>query len=225
MIRGAAGCMVLIFLTSAVAQEAKYTIKTEAATPPKEVAEPIQKLLGAQASKLYGADGKLVCTVWLRSEVPVDATPDQIKMGLTYREVKQSEIFGVVRFDADYRDYRKQKVKAGTYTLRLGYQPTDGDHAGASEFQDFLLVLDAAKDTKTEPLDAKALVEASAKSIASGHPGVFMLFPNAKPGAAPALAAMQKNHWVLQSKADATSGGKKTGAVLGIGLTLVGEAD
>jgi hypothetical protein len=225
MIRGAACGLVFMLLSSAGAQEGKFTIKTEAAAAPKEVAEPIQKLLGAQASKLYGAGGKLVCTVWFRSEIPVDATPDQLKNGLTYREVKQSEIFGVVRFDADYRDYRKQKVKAGTYTLRLGYQPTDGDHAGASEFQDFLLVLDAAKDTKTEPMDAKSLIDASAKSIASGHPGVFMLFPNVKPGQTPALAAMPKNHWVLQSKADATSGGKKTGATLGIGLTLVGEAD
>ncbi len=171
-------------------------------------------MLGAQASQLFDPAGKLVCTVWFRSEIPVDATPEQIKNGLTYREVKQSEIIGAVRFEEDYRDYRKQKVKAGTYTLRLGYQPMDGDHAGASEFQDFLLVLDAAKDTNTDLLEAKALIETSAKSIASGHPGVFMLFPNNKPGQAPALTAMPKNHWVLQTKADATVGGKKTGTAL-----------
>jgi hypothetical protein len=215
----------LVLLPAVEAQEGKYSIKNEAAAIPKEIAAPVQKLLAAQATQLIDPAGKLVCTVWFRAEIPIDATPDQIKNGLTYREVKQSEILGAIRFEEDYRDYRKQKVKAGIYTLRLGYQPMDGDHAGASEFQDFLLVSDASKDTKIDLLEAKNLIETSAKSIASGHPGVFMLFPNNKPGQAPALAAMPKNHWVLQTKADVTVGGKKTGTALGIGLTLVGEAD
>jgi hypothetical protein len=207
------------------AQDGKYTIKTIDMPVPKEVGEPIQKLLQPQAIQLLDPAGKNVCEVWLRKEIPADATPEQIKNGLTYREVKQSELFGVVRFDQDWRDYRKQKVKAGTYTLRLGYQPMDGDHTGASEFQDFLVVLSASGDTKADVMDPKHMIETSAKSISTGHPGVFMLFPNNKPGAAPALAAMPKNHWVLMTKEDVTVNGQKTGASLGVGLTLVGAAD
>jgi hypothetical protein len=202
-----------------------YSIKTAETPAPTEVAEPIRKVLGKQSVQLLSPAGKPVCEVWFRKEIPADATSEQIKNGLTYSEVKQSEVVGAIRFDEDWRDYRKQKVKAGAYTLRLGYQPMDGDHTGASEYQDFLLLLDAAKDRSLDLLDAKQMIETSAKSIGTGHPAVFMLFPNSTPGAAPALAAMPKNHWVLQTKEAISVDGKKTGATLGFGLTLVGAAD
>jgi hypothetical protein len=218
--------LLLVLLAQTGAQDGgKYSIKTAEIPAPTEVAEPIRKVLGKQSVQLLSPAGKPVCEVWFRNEIPVDATADQIKNGLTYREVKQSEIVGAIRFDEDWRDYRKQKVKAGIYTMRLGYQPMDGDHTGASEFQDFLIILDATKDRSLDLLDAKQMIETSAKSIGSGHPAVFMLFPNSTPGAAPALAAMPKNHWVLQTKEAISVDGKKTGASLGFGLTLVGAAD
>jgi hypothetical protein len=221
----AIGLVGLAMLSYVEAQENKYGIKTAQTPVPTEIGEPIQKLLGPQSIQLLDPAGKTVCELWFRTELPADATPEQIKNGLTYREIKQSEIVGAVRFDQDWRDYRKQKVKAGTYTLRLGYQPMDGDHTGSSDYQDFVLLLDAAKDTKADLLDVKHMIETSAKSIGTGHPAVFMLFPNSKPGAAPALAAMPKNHWVLQTKEEVTVAGKKTGTSLGIGLTLVGAPD
>ncbi len=228
MIRGACGAvgvLALALLSYVLAEDTKFSIKTADTPVPQEIAEPIQKLLGPQSVQLLDPAGQIVCEAWFRKEIPADATPEQVKNGLTYREVKQSEVVAVIRFDQDWRDYRKQKVKAGTYTMRLGYQPMDGDHTGASETQDFLLAVDAAKDTKPDLMDAKQMIETSAKSIGTGHPAVFMLFPNTKPGAAPTLAALPKNHWVLQTKEDVAIGGKKTGTSLGFGLTLVGAAD
>ena len=220
-------CVLLAILVACVGAQdnAKYSIKTAETPLPTEIGEPIQKVLGKQSVQLLSPASKTVCEVWFRKEIPADATPEQIKNGLTYREVKQSEVVGAIRFDEDWRDYRKQKVKAGIYTLRLGYQPMDGDHTGASEYQEFLLLLDAAKDKNLDLMDAKQMIETSAKSIGTGHPAVFMLFPNSKPGAAPTLAAMPKNHWVLQTKGDVTVDGKKAGASLGFGLALVGAAD
>ena len=219
------GVLLLALFPLVHAQEGKYSIKTADTAPPKELGEAIQKILAPQSIQLLDPAGKTVCEVWFRKEIPADATPEQVKNGLTYREVKQTEVLGAVRFDQDWRDYRKHKVKAGTYTLRLAYQPMDGDHTGSSDYQDFLLVLDAGKDTKPDLMDAKHMVEVSAKSIGQGHPAVFMLVPNSKPGAAPNLASLARNHWVVQSKADLTVGGKKTGTSLGIGLTLVGAAE
>jgi len=37
----------------------------------------------------------------------------------------------------------------------------------------------------------------SSKSIETGHPGVFMLFPLSKAPAAPQLEAKRNNHWVV----------------------------
>ena len=62
------------------------------------------------------------------------------------------------------------------------------------------------------------------KTISTGHPGVFMLFPVAKPGPMPKLEAKEMNHWVLNAKEEITVDGKKTGSSIGIGFTLIGQA-
>jgi hypothetical protein len=208
------------------AQTAAYSIKTATSAPPKEIGAAIAKLLVPESVRLMDKQGKQVAEVWFRKEVPADATPEQIKNGVTYKELKQTEIIGAVRFDHDWTDYRKQKVKAGVYTLRLGFQPADGDHAGSSKFTEFLVALDAAKDTKADLMEPKEMIEASQKSINTGHPGVFMLFPVAKPPTQPKLIHEDLSgihHWVVNVREGITVGGKQVGAV-GVGLTLVGNA-
>lgn len=207
------------------AGDAKYKIKVGDNPAPMELSDAIKKLLGKQSVQVQDASGKTLCDIWFRAEIPADATPEQIKNGVTYREVKETELLGAIRFDQDFTDYRKQKVKAGTYTLRLGYQPMDGDHQGSSEFQEFAIVLDAAKDTKPDLLDPKHMIEISQKSIGTGHPGVYMLFPVSKVGPMPTLSAMPKDHWVVNSKADVVVGGKKAGVSMGIGIAVVGSVD
>jgi hypothetical protein len=133
--------------------------------------------------------------------------------------------FSVIKFHQDWTDYRKQKVKAGVYTLRLGYQPADGDHAGSSMYQEFLVAIDAAKDTKPDVIEPKAMVEVSMKSINTGHPAVFMLFPNPKPAAEPKLEAKGNDHWVLFARRDVSVKGKKADGGIGLGITLVGAAE
>ena len=214
-----------LVLATLPAGDAKYAIKVGDTAPPKELDDAIQKLLGKQSVQLLDAGGKMMGEFWFRSDIPAEATAEQIKNGLTYREVPQSTVLGAVRLDQDWRDYRKQKVKAGVYTLRLAYQPMDGDHSGSSDFQEFLVVISANQDKKADLLDTKHMIEASAKSIGAGHPAVFMLCPHGKPGANPELAAKPKNHYVLNTKGNVIVAGKKTGTVLGLGLNVVGHAD
>jgi hypothetical protein len=203
----------------------KYSIKTASTPFPKDISEPIQKLLSSQSIQLLDSTGATVCEVWFRKEMPAEATPEQIKTGVTFREVKQTEILGAIQFHKDWTDYRKQKIKAGVYTMRLAYQPTDGKHTSdVSDFQEFALVIKAAADTKPALMEAKALHDKSGDSLDLAHPGVFMLWPNNKPGKEPAIAAQAKNHWVLQSKCDLVVKGKATGTSIGIGLTLVGHS-
>src|SRR4051812_18705374 len=168
----AASFALLVALWSASAGETKYQVKSATTPPPDELSAAMKKLLPASSIQLQDDSAKTVAEFWFRPETPVDATPEQVKNGLTYKEVPQTEVLGAVRFEQDWTDYRKQKVKAGVYTLRLGYQPADGDHQGSSEFQDFLVVTAAAKDTSPELVDPKEMIERSAKSISSGHPGV-----------------------------------------------------
>ena len=156
-----------------------------------------------------------------RAEVPVSATEVQIKNGLTYREVPVSTVIGVLRVHHDTTDYRKQKIPAGVYTLRIALQPISDDHSGKSMYRDFCLVCPAAEDKSPDLLAERKLHDLSAK-VTGEHPGVFMLFPGKGAAATPKLVAKGGGHWVLLIALDAKSDGHK-GTLL-MGLTLVGHS-
>jgi hypothetical protein len=205
-------------------EKGKFSVKPAETAPPAELSEPIRKLLTNESIQFLDGAGKAVAEIWLRKEMPTDATPEQIKNGITYRELKQSEVFGAIRFERDWTDYRKQKIKAGVWTLRLAYQPTDGKHTSdVSEFQEFVVVLSPKTDTSPNLIDPKKLQEVSADGIDSGHPGVFMLVPT-KPGKAPDISARPKDHWAVTAKIALVAGGKQTSAFLGVGINLVGHS-
>ena len=214
------------FLAAAPAWSAdKYTIKTVKAEPPKELKDPVRKALGDQSVQLLDGSGNVVCQLWFRKEVPSEATADQVKNGLTYRELKETTLMGTVQYPKAATDYRKQKIKPGVYTLRLGFQPQDGDHMGVSPYQEFCLLVSASQDPKPDVMDPKALQDLSSKGIGTTHPAVLMLAPNDKPKAEPQLADKGNDTWVLNLKEDVTVGGQKASNGLGVGLTVIGHAE
>ncbi len=208
---------------AAAAEAATYAIKQASNPAPTEISEPVRRLLSDKSIQLVGGDGAVICELWLRKELPVKATPEQIKNGLTYREVEESTIFGGVRFEKEWTDYRKQKVKPGVYTLRLGFQPMDGDHMGTAPYPDFCLLIPANVDQKPGQMEAKELRELSAKANGGSHPTVLLLFPNEKPGPAAQLVDKGENTWVLMIKEPVSVEGKAAGEGMGLGLTLIGQ--
>ena len=205
--------------------DAKASLQQATSAPPAELADDIRKLLSDKSIQVADASGQAIGEFWFRAEVPVDATPTQIKNGLTYREIRQTEILGAVRFDREWTDYRKQKIKQGVYTLRLGFQPKIDDHAGVSEFQEFLLATAADKDAGPELVEPKDMIERSLKGLGTKHPGVFMLFPNPRPALMPELATRPRNHVLLCTRCETTVDGKKTGTTMGLSMTIVGHAE
>src|SRR5438132_7189075 len=208
--------------TAAVARAddaGKYTIKELSSPPPKELREPIRKLLNEKAIQLLTDKGSVLCDVWLRKELPAKATPEQVKNGLTYRELEESTVFGAIRYEQEGTDYRKQKIKPGVYTLRLGFQPMDGDHMGTAPYPEFCLLSPAAEDKKPDPMDPKALHDLSAKASMATHPAVMLLMPNDQPKDKPELAAKEMDTWVVYLKADTAAK-----APLGLSLTLIGHS-
>src|SRR5207247_1563992 len=171
---------------------------------------------------LLDAKGEAVAELWLRKEIPAKAATDA-KKGLTYRDLDETTLLGAVRFVQPWSDYRKQKIKPGVYTLRLGFQPMDGDHMGTAPYPEFCLLLSAKTDVKPDPMETKRMQEMSAKSIGVSHPGVCLLFPNEKPADKPSLMEKENNHWVAMLKEPVSLDGQKAQAALGIGLTLGGH--
>ena len=207
-------------LLAAPAWSASYSVKTVSdSAPPKEVEEPIRKLLANQCVRLLDAKGNTLYELWFRKEVPVKATEAQVKNGLTYQEVPLSTVLGVVRVPKQTTDYRKQKVKPGVYTLRLAMQPMDGDHMGTAPYGEFCLLSPAGDDKKPDLMEPKSLHELSGKTT-EGHPSVLVLFPGKGAGAEPKLVDKGEGHWVLLLQIDAKAGENK--AKLDVGITLVG---
>jgi len=204
------------------AADSPYTIKTvDKTATPKEVQEPIRKLLGERCVQMLDAKGDVLAELWFRKDLPAKATDAQIKNGLTYREIPETTLFGVVRFPKQTTDYRKQKIPAGVYTLRLANQPMDGDHMGTAPFSEFLLMSPAAEDKKPDTMEPKALQELSGKTT-NGHPGVMLLFPGKGAKAEAKLEKKEENHWILLLLQEVKVGDKK--ATLPIGLTLIGAS-
>ena len=208
------------FLLPAVAP-AQYTVATADTPPPQELDKSIRDVLAPTCVRFLKA-GSPVAELWFRKDVPCKATPAQLKSGVPYRAVPETTLVGAVRFDKQVTDYRKQKIKPGVYTLRLAFQPQDGDHMGTAPYPEFFLVCRAADDKSAAPMkDAKEMQELSTKATGdTGHPGVFLLFPTKDPGAAPKLQSKSGGTWVLAWHMEASSKGQ-TG-VLPFGLTLVG---
>jgi hypothetical protein len=201
----------------------EFTIKEAKADPPKEVNEAVRKALDERSVQLLDGGGNALCQVWFRKEVPAKATAEQVKNGLTFREVPETTLLAVLRVEKPMRDYRKQPIKEGVYTLRLSYQPMDGDHMGTAPNNEFCLLVPAADDKSPEPVKPKALHEMSTQASGSTHPAIFLLFPlNAKPDAAPKLSKDPNDHWILARPVEFKAGELK--ATLGLLLTLVGTS-
>src|SRR5688572_25996852 len=72
-----------------------YSVKViDKSEPPKEVQEPIRKLLNDQSVQLLDAKGGVLVEVWFCKTVTGKATEAQIKNGLTYKEIPESAVMG-----------------------------------------------------------------------------------------------------------------------------------
>src|SRR5262245_14157000 len=210
----------LLASTAARADDPKFTLKSEKAEPPKDLNDSFSALLSDQSVQLLDDKGGAFATFWFRKAIPCKAAPEQVKNGLTYREIPQTSLVGVVQFSQAWVDFRKQKIPPGTYTLRLGFQPMDGDHQGTAPYGEFCLLVPVAKDEKPDTLEAKALHELSAFATGGTHPGVMLLFPNNKPEDEPKLTSKPNAVVVLNVKRPIDADGKATS--LGFGFVVAG---
>lgn len=195
---------------------ADYTVKVEDTPPPKELAEPVRALFDSKAFTVADAKGKAILTVWPRKSLTVKAGDPG------YTGMEESTVLGAVRFPEVWKDYRRQNIKPGVYTLRLGMQPMDGDHMGTAPYNEFALLTPADKDVKPDVLDPKELQEQSKASTTRKHPGIILLFPNPKPGEKPVIESKPQEHYVLSYKQPVKAGGKD--AALGVSLVVAGHS-
>jgi len=203
----------------ATAADHTFTAKVEKSEPPAKLAEPVRKLLDPQALVVRDGD-TVVMRVWFRTEIPVKATEEQIKNGISYHEIPEGTLVGAIEFPAKFTDFRKQELAAGVYTLRFALQPDIGDHTDTAPHPDFCLICPAADDKDAELVEKKSLIELSSKVNEGRHPAVLLLWPNN--GKDAAVKVLDKGRGVLVAtvKRAVAAGDAKT--TLGFAVTVAG---
>jgi hypothetical protein len=210
--------MMAVLLALLVAWE----VRVVEAPPPDGVPAAIAKGLDAKAMEIRDGDAT-VMTLWLRKELPAKATAEQIKNGLTARELVEGSLVGMVKLPATWIDYRKQEIPAGLYTLRLAFQPDTGDHKGTAPHAEFLLLSPIADDADPAEREAKAIVEASRKATGGDHPAVMLLVPSSHAGDAPKLTEANRGVRTVHLRRPISLDGQA--ATMALGLTVSGSSE
>jgi len=219
----AAALLTSAFSTSCVVAADDHQLKPVKESP-KGLSPEIEKLLEPVGHQVHGEDGALV-ELWILKSLSVKPG---FKPGFSQLyPFTPGQLLGAMRVPkgADYTDFRGQQISAGTYTLRYGLQPEDGNHLGTSETADFILALPAKIDTKPATIkDFDKLSERSGKAAGSTHPAIFSLLDPAK---AEKEAALKQDgstdHWVLNFTGKGIAKGKKSDVK--VRLVVVGESE
>lgn len=203
----------------ALGAEPNFSAKVEKVELPAKLAEPIRKLLDPEALVVREGDA-VVMRVWFRTEIPAKATEEQIKNGITYREIPEGTLVGAIEFPAKFTDFRKQELAAGVYTLRFAVQPDIGDHTGTSPHPDFCLLCPANQDKSDELIEKKKLIEISSKLNEGRHPAVLLLWPNN--GRDATVKVLDKGNGVLVATVKRPVAAGEAKAMLGFAVTVAG---
>jgi hypothetical protein len=189
--------VICVLARAAVAQES-YKVSVFKQAAPEAAAAGIRGLLNAEGLRIQDDQGQTLAEIWLRKTIPASEKPSGPKGAVLLPFLADGELIGVLQYASEGHDYRDQPIAKGLYTLRYGLQPVNGDHLGVSTFRDYLLLLPAAKDTKSDLPPRKQLEQRSAESAGTSHPAVLLL-QGASTGASKTIPAMirdaEKNTW------------------------------
>lgn len=210
---------------AAEAQESKCTAAVLKEAAPKELAAEVRQTLADAGYRVSGPDGKPVCDVWFRVEVPlIDEFQEQVD--LVY-PIQPGTLVGVVRFAGDGSDYRGQAVKPGVYTLRYAHQPQDGNHIGTAVYRDFVMLAPASEDKSAASIEQDDVAKLSTKVSRTTHPAIMSLLPPQKDrGKLPLMIHVVEGSLELDALVAKTLG-KQAGKTrdLQIELVTVGSAE
>lgn len=173
--------------------------------------DALKKVLEPKGYRVTLPDGNVLCEIWLRSAVTAGKNDAQ---GTGYAWLPESTLVAVIRFPKDAIDFRKQGIKAGTYTLRSELNPVDGNHLGISQFRDFLLLVPIGVDAEPDArYSFEELTALSRKTTNSNHPSPMSLVSLDGINTWPSVFEDENRHLVFAAKVK-TGGNSESGIAL-----------
>lgn len=188
---------------------------------PSDLAAPIAALLMPGDGVRVTIDTSTLDFWWVKG-LPAKADSEAV----TWAQVEEGALVGAVRVSADFRDVRGRVIKTGTYTLRYGIQPQDGDHLGVSPNREFLLLSPAAIDTDAAPRGHEGAIEVSKRTIGGSHPAVWSIDPPVADAKHTVLSPHKTDlgHDAVIVEVPVARAGKAAGG-LKFGLVLIGRIE
>jgi hypothetical protein len=178
---------------------------------PADLQAPIAAKIAPGGVRVSVASNTL--TFWWVKELPIKSA------SAGWGELAEGSLVGAVKVEKDFRDVRGRVIKTGTYTLRYGIQPANGDHLGVSPFREFLLLSPAAHDTNPDPLGHQGTVDISKETIGGSHPAVWSIDPPVATDAPLSVHTTDAGHQAIVMEVPAPGG------MLRFGLILIGKID
>ncbi len=213
---------VCIVCVAAFAADSKPSVKSVKAAP-EGLSEKIAAVLDKSGHNIQTGDGDLV-TVWFAN---LKGIPGDFEPGFYVKyPFEDGQLIGAIHVPkgSKFSDFRGQELKPGTYTLRYGQQPMDGNHIGTSETADFLLALPAKADQDPAKINMKdSLNEKSADAAGSTHPAILSLLPEAESKDAKLTHDEDNDFWIFEAGIPAEIGGKKDQKVP-VKIVVVGQS-
>jgi len=187
--------------------------------PPQELSAAVRDALAPAGIRVTGPNGPL-CDLWFRKALPANPNPAQ-DIGVAFPQVAEGTLVGVMRLPAATKDYRRQEIKTGVYTLRDARTPQNGNHLGVAPQRDFLLASPAAADPDPASLTFDQTVALSKKATGANHPSVWSLSPaEDNPKALPSVFHVDDGDlWLVEFQVPVAGG-----APLKMALVVVGYA-
>jgi hypothetical protein len=177
---------------------------------PAGLSGEIAAAINTTGYRVTSKDG-VICDVWLAKEIPLKP---KFTSSLRIKYPFQAgQLIGAIRFPEGSKptDFRGQALKPGTYTLRYGLQPDDGNHLGTSDIRDFLVGCPPKTDVDPKRVeDIKDLFKLSGQAAGTTHPAIFLLIPPPeKPYDAAGVTHDDEKHLVIfQANANGKDGEK-----------------
>jgi hypothetical protein len=177
----------------------EYKVESADVPVPAELSDAVRAKFSPQALRVSGANG-LICEIWLLKSVIAGETPAQ-NADAKFNWIPQGTLVAAIRFPSDVKDYRRQSVKAGVYTLRYALSPVSANHQGVAPHRDFLLAIPATVDQDPTVITALQTIELARRSTTTNHPSVWCLMPGDGSGTSVTPASVthdtENNFWIV----------------------------
>ncbi|MFO1501501.1 MAG: hypothetical protein U1G07_24460 [Verrucomicrobiota bacterium] len=200
---------------------AEITLKSVDRQPPTAVSDAIKAVLQTRAIQLIEGD-QAAFEFWFGREIPLKGKIEGVGNGL--QALSEMTLLGVATIGEGKRDYKDSEIPAGTYTMRFGLQPQDGDHLGTADFPYFVVLIPAKSDQELQSFKTyKAMLKASGKATATGHPIVISLRPVNDSKDVPALTRPVADHKAVKLNLRAKAADSESAADLAFELVYEGR--